>query len=65
MAAAAEVPGWETFFEEIEAFISAGNASETFCPYAIERLEVCIVNISRLLRAPLPAGVDQQQHDYC
>ena len=68
---AAALPGWETFFEEIEAFLTslqqqAGNASETFFRYAIERLEVCIVNISRLLtllRAPLPAGVDQQQQD--
>ena len=67
--AIAVVPGWETFFEEIETFITslqrqAGNASETFCQYAIERLEVCIVNLSRLLsllRAPLSAdGVEQQ-----
>jgi hypothetical protein len=64
--AATAVPGWETFFEEIEAFITslqqqAGNACEMFCRYAIERLEVCIVNISRLLtllRAPHPAGVN-------
>ena len=62
--AIAVVPGWETFFEEIETFITslqrqAGNASETFCQYAIERLEVCIVNLSRLLsllRAPLKSA---------
>ena len=50
-------------FEELENFIAslrqqAGNSSEAFCHYAIERLEVCIVNLSRLLallRAPPPA----------
>jgi len=46
----------------MEAFITslqqqAENANETFCRYAIEI-------VSRLLRGPLPAGVDQQQqHD--
>ena len=56
--------GWERFFEEVDSFLTslrqqAGTASEEFSHYAIERLEVCIVNISRLLtllRGPLPSG---------
>ena len=64
----ATLPGCDTFFEEIDAFLTslqqqAGNASESFCHYTVERLEVCIVNLSRLLtllRAPLPAGVQQE-----
>ena len=60
--AAALLPSWEIFFGEIETFIAtlerqAGTASEEFSRYAIERLEVCIVNVSRLLtllRNPSP-----------
>ena len=53
--------GWETFFKGLEGFIAslrqqAGTSSrEALCHYAIERFEVCIVNLSRLLallRAP-------------
>lgn len=73
----AALPGWETFFEELEAFITslrqqAGTSSEAFCHYAIERLEVCIVNLSRLvalLRAPLPSNQSQEESsvivNYC
>ena len=73
----AALPGWERFFEELESFMAslrqqAGNSSEAFCHYAIERLEVCIVNLSRLLallRAPPPSSMSQEESsiivNYC
>ena len=73
----AALPGWETFFEELEAFMTsfrqqAGTFSEAFCHYAIKRLEVCIVNLSRLLallRAPLLSNQSHQESsvivNYC
>ena len=58
----AALPGWETFFEELEGFITslrqqAGISSEAFCHHDIERLEVCIVNLSRLLALLSPPAI--------
>ena len=44
---------WDTFFQEVEQFVGSldrhdGFANEAFTEYAIERLEVCIVGVTRL-----------------
>ena len=46
--------GWERFFEETESFVTdlnrrAGAANESYCEYAIERLETCISSVSSLV----------------
>ena len=48
-----EVWGWETFFEEVGAFLrdagrQFGNCTEDYAYYAVERLEVCAQNVSHL-----------------
>ena len=61
--------GWETFFDEIGAFLRAAQAqystaNESFSNYVVERLEVCIVNVSNLrhhLRNPLINGQQPNQ----
>ncbi len=54
-----EVLGWNTFFQEIEQFVSSlarydRFVEEAFTEYAIERLEVCIVSVTRLKDMFLP-----------
>ena len=54
MAAPNPLVGWERFFQELETFLQTlnfqfGTASESFCRYASERLEVCCGSISDLL----------------
>ena len=46
--------GWERFFDELESFLrdisrQAGTANESYCEYAVERLEICIHSVSSLL----------------
>ena len=46
--------GWDRFFEEMSSFIrdinrQAGRANRSYCEYAVERLEVCIENLSLLV----------------
>ena len=45
--------GWESFFYEITKFLREsgrqfGSCSENYANYAVERLEICIVNVSHL-----------------
>ena len=75
----ATLPGWDTFFEEIAAFLTSlqqqtGNASESFCHYAIERLEdgvYCeLIKAADSIKSPRPpAGVQQEDAaiivEYC
>ena len=47
--------GWERFFEELSAFLrdlnrQAGTANESYCEYAVERLEICLQSVSSLVR---------------
>ena len=49
-----ELWGWERFFEELESFLrdinrQAGIANESYCEYAVERLETCIHSVSSLV----------------
>ena len=44
---------WDTFYQEVEQFVGSldrhdGFANDAFTEYAIERLEVCIVGVTRL-----------------
>ena len=46
--------GWERFFEELATFMrelhrQAGSANESYCEYAVDRLEVCIQSLSSLI----------------
>ena len=46
--------GWERFFDELSRFLrdlnrQTGVANESYCEYAVERLEVCIRSVSALL----------------
>ena len=46
--------GWNRFFEEMGSFIRdlnrrTGDASETYCEYALDRLEICIGSLSALV----------------
>lgn len=46
--------GWERFFDELASFMrdinrQAGIANESYCEYAVERLEICIHSVSTLL----------------
>ena len=48
-----ELWGWESFFDETAKFLREsghqfGNCSETYASHALERLETCITNVSRL-----------------
>ena len=48
-----ELWGWETFFEEVCAFVREasrqfGNCTEDYDHYAVERLQLCVRNTSRL-----------------
>ena len=43
--------GWEWFFDELAAFMrdlnrQVGCANESYCEYAVERLEICIQSVS-------------------
>jgi len=60
-----EVWGWETFFEEVGTFLRDagrrfGNCTEEYAHYVVERLELCVQNISRL-REHLEAHVSNVQ----
>lgn len=55
------VPGWDIFFEELEQFLAsldryAGIVNEAYSEYALERLEVCIVGVSRLVELFHPSS---------
>ena len=46
--------GWERFFEELASFLrdinrQTGIANESYCEYAVERLETCIHSVSTLI----------------
>ena len=50
--------GWERFFEELAAFLrdlnrQAGTANESYCEYAVERLEICLQSVSSLVHQRL------------
>ena len=60
--------GWEAFFDKIAVFLREsgrqfGNCSENFANYAIERLEICIITVSRL-KAHLENGAVLVQPQY-
>ena len=60
--------GWEAFFDKIAVFLyesgrQFGNCSENFANYAIERLEICIITVSRL-KAHLENGAVLVQPQY-
>ena len=46
--------GWVPFFDEMESFVrelsrQAGVSNESYCEYAVERLETCIRSLSSLV----------------
>ena len=60
--------GWEAFFDKIAVFLREsgrqfGNCSENFANYAIERLEIFIITVSRL-KAHLENGAVLVQPQY-
>ena len=51
---AANLSGWELFFEEVSSFVRSlhrqgESANEAFSEYAVERLEMCIRSVSALI----------------
>lgn len=61
--------GWETFFDELSAFLRElsrrhGSCSETYGSYAIEQLEISISNVSRL-KSHLEDGLPSVEQENC
>ena len=55
--------GWERFFDKLASFLRElnrqnGVANESYCEYAVERLEVCIHSVSALLRSTPGSATD-------
>jgi len=66
--AESELWGWEAFFEEIASFLREsgrqfGSCSENYANYSIERLEVCIITVTRL-KEHLENGITRVQSEY-
>lgn len=66
--AESELWGWEVFFKEIASFLREsgrqfGSCSENYANYAIERLEVCNITVSRL-KEHLENGITCVQSEY-
>lgn len=60
--------GWETFFDKISSFLREsgqqfGNCSENYANYAVERLEICIITVTRL-KEHLENGVALVEPEY-